>query len=157
MVEEREERRGERRSSSEKRLWETRVSSEGCIINAILQNPYMLYMMGTSPENLMKELKKFEEFEKIKDKFTEAGKAAADASAWSAWIAQYRTRVQEMGAGRGSEEIKELNKERMRAIKGSSPKYVLRNYIAQEAIAKAEKGDYSEVESLLKRFHDPYP
>jgi uncharacterized protein YdiU (UPF0061 family) len=117
----------------------------------------MLYMMGTSPENLVKEIKKFEEFEKIQEGFSEGSKTAADASAWSAWIAQYRARVQEIGAGRSSEEIKELNKERLHTIKANSPKYVLRNYIAQDAIAKAEKGDYSEVDALLKRFHDPYP
>eukprot|EP00026_Physarum_polycephalum_P003847 Phypoly_transcript_03863.p1 GENE.Phypoly_transcript_03863~~Phypoly_transcript_03863.p1 ORF type:complete len:736 (+),score=121.16 Phypoly_transcript_03863:278-2209(+) len=120
------------------------------------KNPYMLYMMGTSPEMLVKELKKFEEFEKIQEGFTEERKAASDASAWHAWIEQYRARVQAIGAGRSSEEIQALNQERTRIIKGNSPKYVLRNYIAQEAIAKAENGDFSEVEALLKRFHDPY-
>jgi uncharacterized protein YdiU (UPF0061 family) len=116
----------------------------------------MLYMMGTSPETLVKEIKKYEEFEKYQVGFTEEGKAASDASAWHEWISQYRARVQTIGAGRSTEEIMALNEERLRTIKGNSPKYVLRNYIAQEAIAKAEKGDFSEVDALLKRFHDPY-
>lgn len=33
---------------------------------------------------------------------------------------------------------------------------VLRNYIAQNAIAAAEKGDYSEVKRVLKLLEDPY-
>ena len=33
---------------------------------------------------------------------------------------------------------------------------VLRNYIAQQAIEKAEKGDYSEVRRVLKVLEQPY-
>lgn len=126
------------------------------LIAVAQKNPYLLYRMGTTPEMLVKELKKLEEFEKLQKGFNEESKRAADTTAWSEWIKQYRARVQQIGEGKTSEEIKALNKERLHTIKGNSPKYVLRNYIAQDAIAKAEKGDYSEVEGLLKRFHDPY-
>lgn len=126
------------------------------LITVAQKNPYMLYMMGTSPEILVKEMHKFEEFEKLQEGFNEETKSTADRNAWSAWIVQYRARVQEIGAGRSAETLVDLNKERLRTIKGNSPKYVLRNYIAQDAIAKAEKGDFSEVDALLKRFHDPY-
>jgi serine/tyrosine/threonine adenylyltransferase len=115
----------------------------------------MLYMMGTSPEMLMKELKKREEFQKIENT-TDEQKAASDSQAWSTWIARYRARVQDIISTDDVRDLVELNKERMRTIKGNSPKYVLRNYLAQNAIAKAEEGDYTEVDVLLRRLHDPY-
>ena len=40
----------------------------------------------------------------------------------------------------------------MRAV---NPKYILRNYMAQTAIEKAQEGDYSEVDRLLKIMHKP--
>ena len=35
-------------------------------------------------------------------------------------------------------------------------RYILRNYIAQNAIEAAEKGDYSEVRRVLKLLENPY-
>lgn len=37
-----------------------------------------------------------------------------------------------------------------------NPKYVLRNYLAQGAIEKAQQKDYSEIDRLLHLLHDPY-
>lgn len=41
----------------------------------------------------------------------------------------------------------------MRAI---NPKYILRNYMAQTAIQRAQQGDYTEVDRLLKILHSPF-
>ena len=38
----------------------------------------------------------------------------------------------------------------------SNPIYILRNEIAQNAIEKAESGDFSEVKNLLKLFEKPF-
>ena len=49
---------------------------------------------------------------------------------------------------------KELpSKEDMKRV---NPKYVLKNYMLQEAIEKAENGDFSLVDSLLKIAQNPY-
>ena len=46
----------------------------------------------------------------------------------------------------------EVRANKMRAV---NPKYILRNYIAQTAIEKAQEGDYTEVERLLKNYANP--
>ena len=37
-----------------------------------------------------------------------------------------------------------------------NPKYVLRNYLAQTAIEKAQKKDFSEIDRLLSLLQNPY-
>ena len=41
-------------------------------------------------------------------------------------------------------------------VKANNPKFILRNYLAQVAIEKAEKDDFSEVDNLLKILKDPF-
>lgn len=38
----------------------------------------------------------------------------------------------------------------------NNPRYILRNYLVQIAIKKAEQGDYSEIHRLIKLLQDPY-
>jgi len=47
-------------------------------------------------------------------------------------------------------------KERRVAMNSVNPKYILRNWMAQVAIEKAEAGDYSEVNQLLATLSDPF-
>ena len=47
-------------------------------------------------------------------------------------------------------------KQRQNAMRKVNPKYVFRNYLAQQAIDKAEQGDYSMVNELLEAMRSPY-
>lgn len=63
------------------------------------------------------------------------------------WLMQYVKRLAtEKGKGQG-------RRQRMNKV---NPKYVLRNYLAQLAIDKAEQGDYSMVDDLLNLLRKPY-
>ncbi|MBA4158493.1 MAG: YdiU family protein [Gemmatimonadetes bacterium] len=71
-----------------------------------------------------------------------------DAERFDAWAARYRARL---GAEGGEPAARAA---RMNAV---NPKYVLRNYLAEAAIRKAEdERDYSEIERLLALLRDPY-
>jgi uncharacterized protein YdiU (UPF0061 family) len=71
-----------------------------------------------------------------------------DRAAFDAWAAAYRARLQHE-PGTDSE-----RKARMDAV---NPKYILRNYLAQNAIEKAVKQrDYSEIDHLLSLLGKPF-
>lgn len=46
--------------------------------------------------------------------------------------------------------------QRQRQMQHTNPKYILRNYLAQIAIEKAQQGDFSEIDILLKLLQNPY-
>lgn len=69
----------------------------------------------------------------------------------AAWLRIYRERLLQDFSVYG--EIDSQRKIRMNQI---NPKYVLRNYMAQQAIDKASLGDYSEVQNLLSLLRNPY-
>jgi uncharacterized protein YdiU (UPF0061 family) len=70
---------------------------------------------------------------------------------WYAWQRAYRTRL---------EGEPQPDDARRRTMLAANPKYILRNYLAQQAIAAAENRDYSELERLhdvLRRPFDEQP
>ncbi len=70
-----------------------------------------------------------------------------DREAFDAWLARYQARL----AAEGSQDA-----ERMARMQAANPKYILRNYLAQIAIEKAEAGDYSEIEKLRLLLQRPF-
>jgi uncharacterized protein YdiU (UPF0061 family) len=65
----------------------------------------------------------------------------------AAWLARYAARVR---AGPLSPH------ERLERMRRANPRYVLRNYLAQEAIDRAEQGDFAGIDELLDVMRSPY-
>jgi uncharacterized protein YdiU (UPF0061 family) len=66
---------------------------------------------------------------------------------WASWLQRYRAR-----ALRGEPDLAA----RSRSMLKVNPLYVPRNYLLQEAIEKAERGDYSRLEELMEVLRRPY-
>jgi len=63
------------------------------------------------------------------------------------WLTQYKTRF---------EKENDSDATRMVNMNKVNPKYVLRNYLSQQAIDKAENGDFSEIHRLHMLLKNPY-
>jgi uncharacterized protein YdiU (UPF0061 family) len=70
-----------------------------------------------------------------------------DQRRWGDWRTRYRARL----AAEGSLDI-----ERQPLMRAANPKFVLRNYLAQQAIAAAENRDYDELARLHAVLRAPY-
>jgi serine/tyrosine/threonine adenylyltransferase len=77
-----------------------------------------------------------------------AGRVDVDADEWAAWMQKYQTRISRDADMDYGTRVKTMN--------AANPVYILRNYMAQEAIDAAEKGDYSVVRSLYDLLRNPY-
>ncbi len=66
---------------------------------------------------------------------------------WNAWLARYAARVKAEGVPADV---------RAARMSGANPKYVFRNYLAQQAIDALEQGDASVLERLLRVLARPY-
>ncbi len=65
----------------------------------------------------------------------------------SRWLTAYGHRIQK---------DENDSKSRIRLMNKTNPKYVLRNYLAQQAIEKAESGDYKMIYELFSMIKKPY-
>ena len=63
------------------------------------------------------------------------------------WLKSYLTRIRCDGL---------TQKQRAKTMNRVNPKYVLRNYLAQQAIESAEQGDFSEITKLQTILQNPY-
>lgn len=70
-----------------------------------------------------------------------------DRAAFDAWAADYAALLRQTG---------EADAVRQARLDRVNPKYILRNYMAQNAIAKAQAGDFAEVDRLLKLVQMPF-
>ena len=72
----------------------------------------------------------------------------ADANAFQQWAQSYRKRLQQQDLPQ---------QQRREAMQRANPKYILRNYMAEIAIRKAEdKQDYSEIDHLITLLASPF-
>jgi uncharacterized protein YdiU (UPF0061 family) len=70
-----------------------------------------------------------------------------DREAFSRWAKRYADRLNRE---------KSRDEERSSRMNRVNPKYVLRNYLAQQAIEKAQQKDYSEIDRLLTLLQHPF-
>ena len=68
-------------------------------------------------------------------------------AACTAWLARYQQRLQD----EHSNDIRRLPQ-----MQQHNPKYILRNYLAQQAISQAEHGNFSLINQLLQVLANPY-
>jgi len=68
-------------------------------------------------------------------------------SAWRVWMVRYLARVGRDSRGDAA---------RKTAMDAANPWFILRNYLAQEAIEMAEEGDFTRVHELLDASRTPY-
>jgi serine/tyrosine/threonine adenylyltransferase len=80
------------------------------------------------------------------DVFYDDDKRASQTPALQAWLARWRARVGHDGP----------ESARMARMNRVNPQYVLRNYLAQQAIDRAESGDPTMVHQLLETMRRPY-
>lgn len=99
------------------------------------------------------EVERAEKLSKLEE-MTEAEKKAEDASLWNEWIDKYMMRLKFDISG--ITDVEAANAKRIQVMNSNNPKFILRNYIAQNAIDAAEKGDFSEVRSVLNLLQSPY-
>ncbi|MGA9665289.1 MAG: YdiU family protein [Gallionella sp.] len=79
--------------------------------------------------------------EKLRDQFI-------DRAAFEAWASAYRARLQQQSG---------TDRERKARMDAVNPKYILRNYLAQNAIERAEQQrDFSEIDRLLALLAKPF-
>jgi uncharacterized protein YdiU (UPF0061 family) len=83
-------------------------------------------------------------FEPVRDLFV-------DRATFDIWLGQYQRRLQAIHGWEGSAHVACSN-----LMLASNPKFVLRNHLAQTAIEKAQRQDFSEVARLLKVLETPF-
>lgn len=81
------------------------------------------------------------------DAHYDAAKRAAAAEGLQAWLQRYRQRLADDPLD---------TTERRRGMRAVNPKYILRNWLAQRAIERAQRGDPSGIGELLDVMRNPY-
>ncbi|CAH1772892.1 unnamed protein product [Owenia fusiformis] len=123
------------------------------MVSMLQMNPDLLNMLGGSAKAVMVEIKNLEKLKEIKD-LTDAEKKGNDDKEWTEWLEKYVARLKV--EAEGIESIEEVNRARVEMMDSCNPKFILRNYIAQNAIEAAERGDFTEVKRVLTLLENPF-
>ncbi|HEY4529550.1 MAG TPA: YdiU family protein [Luteimonas sp.] len=85
--------------------------------------------------------------EPLRGAFYDEGRLAEHAAELEAWLVRYTARCRADGLPREA---------RVARMHAANPRYVPRNYLAQQAIDRAEAGDEAGIRELLDVLRDPY-
>eukprot|EP00958_Prasinococcus_capsulatus_P024722 scaffold3901_cov390-Prasinococcus_capsulatus_cf.AAC.5 len=124
------------------------------LITIAQQQPMFLRHMGTSPEVIVKAMRDYERARDIRA-MTEEDKRESDKSLWQQWLSRYMDRLDTEVPETESEKAS-FARNRAGMMNSTNPSFVLRNYVAEKAIRKANDGDYSEVEAVFRALENPY-
>lgn len=103
-------------------------------------------MLDPSQEMRLREMIAEQERKSGKFKMSQEEKSTNDRDLWKAWFEVYTIRL-------GKEDY---FPDRKKLMDANNPKYILRNHLLEHAIAAAEQGDFSGVNSLMKVVQNPF-
>ncbi|CAI5785317.1 Selenoprotein O [Podarcis lilfordi] len=115
-------------------------------------NPQLFALIGTK-SNINKELERIEQFSKLQQ-LSASELVSRNKGHWKDWLQNYRVRLEKEMEQFGNSD--NWNAEHVKIMNSNNPKYILRNYIAQNAIEAAENGDFVEVRKVLRLLEKPY-
>jgi len=77
---------------------------------------------------------------------------------WSSWLSNYKSRILEekKDAEQKLDENSYKAKNRKNFMNKVNPAFVLRNYLLENCIKKAENGNYSEIDKLMELIQNPF-
>ncbi|XP_033732941.1 protein adenylyltransferase SelO, mitochondrial-like isoform X2 [Pecten maximus] len=116
-------------------------------------NPGILNALGRGFSAFVKEIEKMEKAKELQD-MTQISKTDEDRKLWTEWFLQYTERLKL--EAKDCSDLENASKLRSQVMNSVNPRFILRNYIAENAIRAAEKGDYSEVQRVLKLLENPF-
>lgn len=115
-------------------------------------NPQLFALIGTKA-NINKELECMERYSGLQQ-MTSDDLSNENKAHWKEWLQKYSSRLKR--EQNSVIDIESLNSERVKIMDSNNPKYILRNYIAQNAIDAAESGDFTEVRRVLALLENPF-
>jgi len=116
-------------------------------------NPGMLGALGRHAALLKDEIERYERTESLQE-LSDSDVEEKNRTNWSDWLDKYTERLKKEEEDISDTEA--LGKDRVDMMNNTNPRFILRNYIAQHAIEEAEKGNYSEVQRVLRLLQSPY-
>ncbi|OCT89072.1 hypothetical protein XELAEV_18017693mg [Xenopus laevis] len=115
-------------------------------------NPQLFSLIGTQA-NINNELERIERYTKLQE--TSPDDLLKDNKKhWIEWLHKYSVRLEKERGN--AEDRKGFHDERVKTMDSNNPAYILRNYIAQNAIDAAENGEFTEVKRVLQMLENPY-
>lgn len=112
------------------------------------------------------EMAKHEAYKALKAR-PESAKKEEDVALWTEWLSRYRARLRadvppgiqearERSDHAAHAQLRALASSRLEEMTSVTPQFILRNWIAHQAIKQAEEGDFTEVRRVLALMTDPY-